>query len=237
MRNTIILCFTALCLIGCKDSTSNRQNNTNEKGSREFIPEPDANPELSTAEVIAYKNRLDLWEKVEKIAFTFNVDRGENHFERSFIWKPKTHDVTYITSNDTVQYNRLKPMDSIQLRADQAFINDKYWLLAPYQLVWDEGTSFTEGDNEVAPISKDTLNRLTILYGDEGGYTPGDAYDLYFGKDFMIKEWVFREKNTPEASMITTWEAYEDYNGLKIATMHKDSTGNFKLYFTNILVQ
>ena len=78
---------------------------------------------------------------------------------------------------------------------------------------------------------------ITITYGKEGGYTPGDAYDLYFGNDLIIKEWVFREGNDSVPNMVTTWEDYKDFNGLNIATMHRDSTGNFKLYFTNISVK
>jgi hypothetical protein len=78
---------------------------------------------------------------------------------------------------------------------------------------------------------------LTITYGSDGGYTPGDAYDLFFDSDYKIKEWVFRKGNDSVPSMINTWEDYKDFNGLKLATMHKDSTGSFKLYFTNISVQ
>lgn len=99
-----------------------------------------------------------------------------------------------LSTTDTVVYNRTS-MDSLTKKTDASFINDKYWLLAPFNLVWDEGVSFSEKENVVAPVSKDTLNQLTILYGGEGGYTPGDAYDFYFGKDYIIKEWIFREAN------------------------------------------
>jgi len=37
--------------------------------------------------------------------------------------------------------------------------------------------------------------------------------------------------------MTTTWEGYENFNGIEIAKKHKDSIGNFKLYFTNISVK
>jgi hypothetical protein len=138
------------------------------------------------------------------------------------------------TAKDTVRFNR-NALDSISKQYDAAFINDKFWLLAPYNLVWDEGTKISEKENQIAPMSKDTLNMLTLTYGDEGGYTPGDAYDFYYGKDFMLKEWVFRKGNAPEASMTTTWEDYEDFNGIKIAKMHKGQ-GGLELFFTNISV-
>ncbi|RMA57802.1 hypothetical protein [Ulvibacter antarcticus] len=232
MKKLIFILCIALSTIAC----NNNNHKADTKGSREFIPDHDANPNLTTAQQIAYANGVTHWKNVSEINFTFNVDRGENHFERSWNWKPKTNDVMMRSTSDTIRYNRSQ-MDSIIKKTDAAFINDKYWLLAPYNLVWDQGTEFSEKKNMVSPISKDTLDLLTITYGNEGGYTPGDAYDLYFGKDYRIKEWVFREGNDSIPSMTTTWEDYENFNGIEIAKMHKDSTGNFKLYFTNISVK
>ncbi|MCB0448024.1 MAG: hypothetical protein KDD03_11040 [Gelidibacter sp.] len=190
--------------------------------------------ELSIAEEIANANGFEHWKDVSQIEFTFNVDRDTTHFERSWSWKPKTGDVTLISGNDTISYNR-KSVDSTSLNADKNFINDKYWLLAPYQLVWDD-IDFTSIPMVAAPISKMLMNKLTVTYSDEGGYTPGDAYDFYFDKDYIIKEWVFRQGNVKEPSMMTTWEDYEDFNGLKLAKTHKKPEGNWKLHFTNIKV-
>ncbi|SRX54093.1 hypothetical protein [Aequorivita sp. CIP111184] len=190
----------------------------------------------TTAAKIARANGFDEWKNVSEIAFTFNVDRGENHFDRSWIWKPNTGDVTMISAKDTVSYNRSK-MDSLIMKTDGAFINDKYWLLAPYQLMWDDGITFSDKEGAVSPISKDTLDQLTIVYGNDGGYTPGDAYDFFYDKNYKIKEWNYRQGNAEKPSMSTTWEDYENFSGLEIAKTHKDSTGNFKLYFTNISVK
>ncbi|MGK0386344.1 MAG: hypothetical protein ACI849_000954, partial [Patiriisocius sp.] len=137
---------------------------------------------------------------------------------------------------DTITFNR-NTLDSVTKQYDANFINDKYWLLAPFNLIWDEGTSFSEKKQQVAPISKDTLNMLTITYGKEGGYTPGDAYDLYYGADFLIREWVFRKGNAPEASMQTTWEDYQKFKGILISTSRKDPASKLELSFTNIQIQ
>lgn len=190
---------------------------------------------LSVAEKIAHANGLEIWKEVSQIHFTFNVDRDTTHFERSWSWKPKTGDVTMISGKDTISYNR-KSVDSISLNADKGFINDKYWMLAPFQLVWDTSASISEPIQEEAPISKTQMNKITITYSNEGGYTPGDAYDFYYADDFMVKEWVFRQGNSKEPSMMTTWEDYEDFNGIKIAKTHKRPEGNWKLHFTNIKV-
>lgn len=195
-----------------------------------------ATPEnLTISEKIAKAHGIDAWGNVYEIAYTFNVDRDGKHFERSWSWKPKLNEVVLTTANDTIAYNRSK-QDSLTLRADMGFINDKYWLLAPFNLVWDKGLKETYTEKATAPISGETMQKLTIVYEGEGGYTPGDAYDFYFGDDYLIKEWVFRKTNAPEPGLITTWEDYQEYNGLKIATKHVKNEGDWKLSFTNIKV-
>ncbi len=193
--------------------------------------------ETNILEKVANANGFENWEKVEELTFTFNVDRDTTHFERSWVWKPKTNDITAITAQSTLEYN-WADMDSIANKTNGGFINDKYWLLAPFQLVWDsDNITHSLTMDAQAPISKKPMQKLTIVYGNEGGYTPGDAYDFYFGDDLMVQEWVFRKSNQEEPSMMTTWEDYEDINGLKVAKMHQMPASNFKLYFTGVSVK
>lgn len=215
-------------LVACKTETK-EQNTETETAS-------EVKKELTIAEKIAKAHGFDHWKNVHEIQFTFNVDRGDNHSERTWNWNPKTNDVRLTTDKDTINFNR-KSLDSLSLKTDRAFINDKFWMLVPFQLVWDEGTTISESIKEVAPISKTELYKIILTYGNEGGYTPGDAYDIYYDKDYMIREWVFRQGNSVEPSMTTTFENYEDFNGIKIAKDHKMAEGNFNLFFSNIKVK
>ena len=190
---------------------------------------------LTIAEKIAHAHGFENWKNVASIHFTFNVDRDSSHFERTWTWKPQTNDVIAINKNDTIHYNRIK-IDSTLTKTDSAFINDKYWLLVPFQLIWDEGLAIAEPTKEIAPISKTEMNKITLTYSNEGGYTPGDAYDIYYENDFLIKEWIFREGNSNEPSMITTFENYQDFNGIKIALDHKKADTKWNLNFTNIKI-
>ena len=193
--------------------------------------------EETILEKVANAHGLQNWANVEEIKFTFNVDRDTSHFERTWVWKPTTNDITAITADETLKYN-WADMDSVAYKTNGGFINDKFWLLAPFQLKWDANNITHEHAlSQEAPISKKTMQKLTIVYGSKGGYTPGDAYDFYFGDDFIIKEWVFRKGNAPTPSMTTTFEDYENFNGIKLAKMHKMAEGNFKLYFTDIEVK
>ena len=219
------VCFTilgALFSVGCK-SDKKVEPQTAEK-------EPTVIEKLATAHGIAN------WNKVEELRFTFNVDRDTAHFERSWIWNRKLNEITGISMGQTTTYNR-SAVDSTAAKVDAAFINDKYWMLAPINILWDKD-NLTEKytTKAVAPISGDTLQKLTVVYNTEGGYTPGDAYDFYFGDDYMIKEWIFRRGNQEEPNTITTWEDYVDKGGLKIAQMHQNEDGSFKLYFSDVSV-
>ncbi len=193
--------------------------------------------ETNILKKIAQANGFENWKNVNQIKFTFNVDRDTTHFERTWSWKPKTNDITATSVNAHIEYNWAS-MDSLAHKTNASFINDKFWLLLPYQLVWDaDNLNHTHLKEAQAPISKKTMQKLTIVYGLKGGYTPGDAYDLYFGDDYIIKEWVFRKSNQAEASLSTSFEEYKTINGLNIATLHKTANENFKLYFTEIEVK
>lgn len=233
----VILSFILLC-VAC--NTNTKKENKYEEDIEVRDPEPvvDNNKKKipTTIEAIASANGLQHWDKVKEIKFTFNVDRDSSHYHRSWSWKPKNDMVTLISEQDTITYNRTQ-LDSISIKADQRFINDKYWLLAPFNLVWDAASFTSKHEAKAnAPISNIEMQKLTIVYKNKGGYTPGDAYDFYFQGDFSIKEWVFRKGNQQEPSMITSWEDYQKFNGIKIAKTHMLHEGNRKLYFTGIEV-
>ncbi|EKF54579.1 hypothetical protein I215_11489 [Galbibacter marinus] len=192
------------------------------------------NKPLNSLERVAYAHGFEHWDKVDEIKFTFNVDRDTTHFERSWEWRPKKNEVTLIKDGKRLDFNRDRILSDAELAAEKNFVNDVYWLLAPYKLVWDEHKTFSEPIMDLAPISQDSLQKLTIVYDSLDVDTPGDAYDFYIDNNNMVKEWVYREENSTSMCMITTWESYKDYQGLKIATMHQNENGIFKLYFTGI---
>ncbi|MCL6268309.1 hypothetical protein [Flagellimonas myxillae] len=192
--------------------------------------------ELTVSEKIAQAHGYDHWKSVKEITFTFKVGRDTTKHGRTWIWEPKTNKVTSITQNDTLVYNR-NSMDIITLKRNGAFINDRFWILAPFNLIWDAKNYTPEhSTNEIAPISGETMQKLTIVYGNEGGYTPGDAYDLYFKDDYILREWVFRRANQAEPSTTTTWEDYVTLEGLKLVQDHTKAEPGFSLNMTNLKV-
>ena len=223
MRNIYLLVLLIIAISGCKEKKTEQTDVEQE--------------ELSVLEHIARAHGSEQWPSVEEIKFTFNVDRDTLHFERSWIWKIRDHQVSAVTDGDTITYNR-KAVDSTLQDVDSHFINDKYWLLAPYNLIWDQDNfTYEHQEGSVSPIANKPMHKLTIVYGNVGGYTPGDAYDFYFEDDYIIREWVFRKGNQQEPSTITTWEGYETIGGLKISKMHKNAEDTFSISFTDVSVR
>ncbi len=221
-----VLLFAALAVVSCKESGKQAQAETTDKPTAE----------LTAPERLAASHGYANWGDVSEIRFTFNVDRDTMHFERGWIWNVRENRVTRIMGEDTLSYLRSE-VDSTLAQADGSFVNDKYWFLAPFQGVWDqESVQWEMEEGATAPISGETMDKLTLVYGDSGGYTPGDAYDLYIGADSLVAEWVFRRGNQPEPSLASTWEGYEEHGGLKLSTMHQNKEG-FKLYFTGVSVE
>ncbi|WP_223032902.1 hypothetical protein [Hanstruepera marina] len=222
MKKLIILFACGFLILACKSDKKENQ-------TKELI-------ELTPAEKIANRYGFQNWNNVEYVTFRFNVTKDSSHFQRLWEWNPKTNDVVLITQSDTLKYNRNK-LDDTFINADKAFINDKYWLLAPFNLVWDSGTTISEPEKSVAPLSNKELNKLTLTYSNTGGYTPGDAYDFYFTDEYVIEEWVYRKGNTPQPSMMTTWEDNQEFNGILISKSHKKTTDNWELYFSDVEIK
>ncbi|MFD2516582.1 hypothetical protein [Salinimicrobium flavum] len=192
--------------------------------------------EKSVVEKIAEAHGLDQFEEIEELRFTFNVKVNDSlRTSRAWTWNPKTNMVTLTTPDSTVTYNH-KTEASENQQTDQRFINDQYWLLFPFHLVWDE-MDWEHTEEATAPISGDSMQKVTVTYPDGAGYTPGDVYEIYFGDDHIIREWIYRSGGSTENLFPATWEGYKEFNGLYISTMHRNADGSFELFFTEVSIE
>ena len=224
MKYFSILVFTLLVFTSCK---SDKTKSATSEAKKEF----------SIAKKIANAHGFENWKNVTEVQFTFAVDRDSiKGSGRSWTWLPKQDSVYMKAGVQDIKYSR-QDMDSIPKNVDRAFINDKYWAFVPFQLVWDNTATISEPIKAEAPIGKTPMDMITILYPSEGGYTPGDAYDIYFDENYMIKEWTFRKGNSETPSLSTTFENYKDYNGIKIAIDHKQNDGKWNLNFSDVKVK
>ena len=178
---------------------------------------------------------FDRFDEITEIQYTWNVRVDSATVRsRSWTWKPSSGEVAYADQDTSVSYF-LQEKDSTLNAIDSRFVNDKYWLLFPFQLAWDTGYEYEVSEDESAPISGEPATKLTVVYNHEDGYTPGDAYDLYLDDKYQIKEWVFRRSNGTSGRAMT-WENVTDYDGIQIALDHRDEQGNLVLWFSDVKV-
>lgn len=220
---------TIICLFLIVSCQQNKEKNAEEKTVSTETKE------LSLSEKIAEAHGYEQWQNVTEFQFRFGGSEDDANSGRAWKWNPKTNDVVMMTAQDTIAYNRTN-LDSLAMKADPAFINDKFWALIPFQLIWDEGLTVSEPVDAEGPVTLQDLKKVTMTYGSEGGYTPGDAYDLYIDDYFVIREWSFRKGNSPEPSLSNTFENYGDYNGIKVAKDHKFGEGDRNLLIRDVKV-
>jgi hypothetical protein len=190
--------------------------------------------ELSDIEMIARAYGIDRFNELNQLQYTFNVARHDTLLvARTWLWHRESGDITMIAAQDTVKYQQANITDELK-KVDHRFINDKYWLLFPFQLVWDSNMTYTNMGSQKAPISGNELTKLTVQYGEDGGYTPGDAYDLYLDDNWIIREWEFRKSGKESPGSMITWEGYTEYNGIKVATDHFNKDSGLRIYFSDI---
>ena len=218
MKNFLIATFLLVLAFSC----SRKANDSSEVN------------ELSDIEMIARAYGIDSFNKLNKLQYTFNVSRHDTLLvARTWLWNRESGDITMITDQDTVNYQQANITEELK-KVDHRFINDKYWLLFPFQLVWDSNMTYTNMGSQKAPISGNELTKLTVQYGEDGGYTPGDAYDLYLDDNWIIREWEFRKSGKESPGSMISWEGYAEYNGIKVATDHFNKDSGLRIYFSDI---
>ena len=172
---------------------------------------------------IALAHGYDRWSEVERFEFAFDVEMNDTlRVERDWVWYPGTDSVVRTVDDADLGYVRGTLRDEAAREADKQFINDSYWVLMPFWLVWSKG-GFSESveRDATAPISGEDATKYTIVYATEGGYTPGDAYDLYVDADYRLREWVYRKGGQFEPTMTMSWDGYRDMEGLYLPTRHE----------------
>jgi hypothetical protein len=190
---------------------------------------PDTLP-MQVAKAYGFEN----WDQVKSIGYTWNVQRDSaTVVSRTWKWNIQDSTVSYAGADTSFTYSLTA--DSLPEK-DGAFINDKYWALMPFQLAWDKGYTYEVTEKASSPIQGLPSTKLSILYGTEGGYTPGDAYDLYLDANHKILEWTFRKGNAPEGRT-WTWEKSVPYGPIQISLEHKDPEGKRFIWLTDVTVE
>jgi hypothetical protein len=181
------------------------------------------------AEQIGKIYGLDSFGQVEAIRYTWSLEAPALKISRTWEWDPSTDMISYEGKDKegkSVKANyRRSQLDSqseaVKKDVDPAFANDQYWLLLPFHIVWDGATVTDEGLQKL-PLGDGSARRVVAKYASEGGYQPGDAWDLYIGDDKRIQEIVYhRGANNPPKLVMATYADYKKVGPLLIAMDHR----------------
>lgn len=214
-------------------------------GLHVFASEVNAEQE-SLVRNVARASGFGAFHTVKRLTYTFHVQKGGKSIQRTWRWEPKSGRVSF-RENDkkpwfsyTRNAQQLKHSKRIQ-QIDKRFINDRYWLLFPFHLVWDQGTTIsTKTLKKPVVWGKKTLQPrylLTIRYPKQGGYTPGDMYKLYISASFTVIGWSFHRGGKPVANLLTTWEMYKSFAPIKLSLLRRGVGTHFRVWFTDVSVE
>jgi hypothetical protein len=198
---------------------------------------PNGSEKSSESLAIAKAHGGDDFDKIKTVEFTFNVQRDTTHVARNWKWERPTDMITFNDSGKITSFKRYDTSTAELKQLNSKFTNDEYWLLFPLHLKWDNGYTFLKKDTTTAPLSGERSNMYTVKYNDTDGFTPGDMYVLYTDDSNVVKEWAFHKKGAGEPSLVTTWDDYQDFDGIKIAKDHRTKDGKFRLYFTDVRLE
>jgi hypothetical protein len=182
-------------------------------------------------EKVAKAYGLDSWQQIEAIRYTWNGEiTGLFKASHAWEWEPKTGNVSFEGKDKDgkplkVSYNRKQlasQSDEIKNTIEPSFVNDNYWLLFPIHAYWDTSATVTDEGMKRLPIGASTAEKVVVQYPTElGGYTPGDTWDLYVGKDNHVEQMVYHRGGTRPPKLVTAkWDAYKKVGPLDISTDH-----------------
>ena len=166
------------------------------------------------AEQMAKTYGLDSFGQIEGIRYTFNAEVSDVKLSRTWEWNPKTDTVSYEGKDKEgkavkATYQRAQlgnQSDAIKNEIDPAFLNDQYWLLFPLHVAWDQSATVTDEGMQKLPLGNASAERVVVKYPSEGGYAPGDTWELYVGADKRVEEFIYhRGGPTKPSIVIATW--------------------------------
>ena len=123
---------------------------------------------------------------------------------------------------------------------DPAFNNDQYWLLFPLHVYWDASADVQDMGVQKLPLGDGSAKRVVVKYPSQGGYTPGDTWELYIGPDNRVEEFAYHRGGTMKPSVVlATWTGYQKAGPLLISTEHAGTADGepLRIVFSNVSVK
>jgi hypothetical protein len=201
------------------------------------------------AKQIAQNYGLDSFEQIEAIRYTFHLEAPGHNLTRSWVWEPKTDQVSYESKDKSgkpvkITYVRSQldsQPENVRKEIDPAFVNDQYTLLFPLHVYWDSWADVHEMGMQKLPLGKGSAEKIEVKYPSDGGYTPGDTWDLYIGPDKRVQEFAYHRGGHGQPKLITAkWEDYKKAGPLLISTSRPGKADHIipsRVFYSDVAVK
>ena len=180
-------------------------------------------------EKLAKTYGLDSFGQIDAIRYTFKAEAPGIDLSRSWIWEPKTHQVTYEgkdKSGKPVKVTYLRSQvgsQSAEVKGDidPGFLNDNYWLILPFHFAWDTNTTVEDSGMQKLPLGTGSAEKVAVKYSSDGGYSQGDTWELYVGSDGRIQEIAYHGGGPAKFEVAATWTDYKKAGPLLFSLDHR----------------
>ena len=200
------------------------------------------------AEQIAKTYGLDSFGQIEAIRYTFNAQFPGVNVSRSWVWQPKTGQVSYEGKDKDGKPVKVTYVQSqlngesaiVKDEIDPAFVNDQYNLLFPLHVYWDGSADVQDMGVQKLPLGKGSAKLVAVKYHKEGGYTPGDTWELYLGSDNRVEEFVYHRGGPKKPSVvIASWTGYKKAGPLLFSTDRRGTADGkpLRVFFSDVSVK
>jgi hypothetical protein len=200
------------------------------------------------AEQISKTYGLESFGQIEEIRYTFNAQLPGVDVSRTWAWQPKTERVSYAGKDKdgkpvNVTYYRSQ-LDgepaNVKDEIDPAFLNDEYNLFFPLHVYWDASADVQDMGMQPLPLGKGSAKKVSVKYPSEGGYTPGDTWELYLGSDDRVEEFAYHRGGPKKPSIvIASWAGYKKAGPLLISTDRRGTADGkpLRVFFSDVSVK
>jgi hypothetical protein len=208
---------------------------------------PSAQERPLIAERIAKAHGLDSFGEIGGISFTFKLDSKDLKLFRTWDWEPKKDEVTYDGKDKTgkplkVTYRRSELSNqsaAVKDEVDPAFLGDQYWLLFPLHLFWDSSANVEDTGTHKLPLGKGSARRVVVTYPSQGGYTPGDIWELFVGTDARVRQFIWRRGGSAKPTVVASWDGYKQVGPLLVSLEHRGTLNGkpLRVVFSDVSVR
>lgn len=145
------------------------------------------------------------------IAFTYTVGSREEH---AYDWNCKQNSVNVRWGEHDIYLDlnrKVEEFNVLEYQAYQYFINDSFWLIAPFK-VRDEGV--------IRSLVDTSEGRGLLVRYTTGGITPGDSYLWVIDDKGFPVAWRLWTSNIPIGGQETSWGGWVEKQGVWFSKFH-----------------